>query len=142
MKAKGLEIAFPLNPAPYLTDWLYDIGPVISGGMAMARIEWRDIRAWEESVGIKLEPWEAQLIRRLSGAYLSMSVNAKEEACPAPYIDRRIARRNEAPLADAKRHEADIHARSEAFLKAKRQGDTEAMARILNPPTETEDRGG
>lgn len=134
MKAKGLAIAMPVNPAPYITDWLYDIGPVVTGGMAMARLEWRDIRAWEESIGIKLAPWEARIIRRLSGEYLSMSMDAREEACAAPYTDRAITARNEAPLTEAIRRQETLQERKEAFLKAKARGDKEAMDRALHPP--------
>jgi len=76
----------PHNPAAHLTDWLFDIGPLGAGGEILS---WRDITAWQECVGIVLEPWEGRLIRQLSREYASMRFRAYKPDCAAPYVRRR-----------------------------------------------------
>ena len=122
MREKGLQPAIPPDPAPHITEWLFDIGPVISGGMGMSRIEWRDIRAWQEQIGIPLAPWEARLIRQLSAEYLSMSLDAREDSCPAPYIDQATIEANRGAVARAMTTEAEANAKAAAFLKTKKEG--------------------
>jgi len=78
----GDQAVLPENPASYLTDWLFDIGPSGPGGDTLG---WLDIAAWQEISGVDLEPWEGRLIRRLSGEYGSMKYKAEKADCPAPY---------------------------------------------------------
>lgn len=85
MREEGLDLPLPPNPAPFLVDYLNDIGPTISTGMGSVSLEWRDIAAWEASVGFSLPPWQARLIRSLSHDYLAMSREAEKPACPAPW---------------------------------------------------------
>lgn len=73
---------FPPNPAPYLTDWLFDIGPVAGDDL----IGWRDFAAWQEICGVQLLPIEARILRRLSGEYASERYAAKAPDRPMPYI--------------------------------------------------------
>lgn len=90
----GRNIPLPENPAPYLTDWLFEIGPIIPTGMGVARIDWRDIAAWADMMGVIPEPWEARLLRRLSGDYATqLSLSAKPD-CPSPWISEVIENRN------------------------------------------------
>lgn len=131
MLERGLKPAIPPNSAPHITEWLFDMGPVLSGGMGMSRLEWRDIRAWQDQMGIELAPWEARLIRALSGTYLSMAMDAKDETCPAPYTNAETIRLNREALSEAATNNASIQSRADAFRKAKERGDHEAMARIL-----------
>ncbi len=53
----------------------------------MAAIGWRDLTAWQEVMGIELEPWEARLIRRLSSEYISQYHEAEKPDCPAPWVE-------------------------------------------------------
>lgn len=85
MKEDGLDLPLPPNPAPFLVDYLNDIGPTLSSGMGAIPIGWRDIAAWESIVGFHLPPWQARLIRSLSYDYLSMSREAEKPTCPAPW---------------------------------------------------------
>lgn len=75
----------PDNPAPYITGWLFDVGPVNSGGTGAEPISYRDLAAWQDINGVELMPWEAQLLRQLSGSYLVMASKASALDCPAPY---------------------------------------------------------
>lgn len=85
MTERGQHIPIPPNPAPYLTDWLFEIGPAQSGGMALAAIGWRDMAAWQDLTGIELLPWEARLLRRLSHDFVAMCREARSPACPMPW---------------------------------------------------------
>jgi hypothetical protein len=77
----------PENSAPYLTDWLFEIGPTGSNGVGRCRLEWRDIAAWQDVSGIDLEPWEGNLIRRLSGDYAEQLARSEKPDCPQPWIN-------------------------------------------------------
>ena len=98
MLAKGIRPLFPVNPAPYLSEWLFDMGPTVVGGMGESPLGYQDMAAWQAVSGIELMPWEASLLRRLSGAYAVMRHKAEEPACPAPYtgaVDELKARRDQ-----------------------------------------------
>lgn len=85
MAARGEHIPIPPNPARYLTDWLFEIGPSVPGGMAPAPIGWRDITAWQDLTGVELLPWEARVLRRLSRDFVTASREARERNCPMPW---------------------------------------------------------
>jgi len=79
----------PDNPAPYITDWLVEIGPTVAGSMGEVAIGWQDMAAWERLTGIKLDPWEARTIRRLSRVFANERSKAEKPDYPAPYIGDR-----------------------------------------------------
>jgi hypothetical protein len=85
MRDKGEAPLLPVNPAPYLAEWLFDMGPTVAGAMGEAALGYQDMAAWQAINGVELMPWEASLLRRLSGEYAVMRDKAKEMACPAPY---------------------------------------------------------
>lgn len=62
-----------------------EIGPVDMFGGERAPLSWQSIRAWEASMQKKLRPWEARLLRRLSGDYLAESRAAEDEHRTAPW---------------------------------------------------------
>lgn len=84
----GERPLLPPNPAPYLSEWLFDIGPSGTSGMGEAPIDYRDLVAWQEISGVELMPWEAATIRRLSRDFVAERHRAKEASAPAPYTDR------------------------------------------------------
>lgn len=88
MIAKGQPILLPDIVAAYLTEWLMEIGPTVAGAMGEAPIGWRDLSAWQENIGIELDPFEARTIRRMSEVYLAQRHDARKPACPAPYTGR------------------------------------------------------
>lgn len=85
-KAEGLAIELPENPAPYLVDWLMEIGPMASGGMGHAPLGWTAIKDWQELVGVELNPWEARTIRLLSRDFVDQMNKSREATCPAPFV--------------------------------------------------------
>lgn len=89
MQAEGIFPELPPNPAPYLSDWLFEIGPSVPAGMGAGPIGWRDMEAWQSVVGVALLPWEGRLLRRLSAEFLDQSQKAKSIECPAPWAPDR-----------------------------------------------------
>lgn len=88
MKDEGFTPSLPDNPAPYLIKWLFEIGPTVSTSMGESRIEWTHIKAWQETMGVELYPWEAQTLRFLSGEFLDQRGKSRKADCPAPYVDQ------------------------------------------------------
>ncbi|WP_241216764.1 hypothetical protein [Sphingomonas koreensis] len=85
MKKDGVAPPMPPNPAPHIIDWLTEIGLVGGGGMGAIPVSWQEIVAWQSASGVRLEPWVARLIHRLSTAYVAFSRKAEEENCPPPW---------------------------------------------------------
>ncbi len=84
-KAAGEEIVLPPNPAPYLVDWLLEIGPTLPTGMGSSPITYGAMLDWQAIMGVELEPWEARILRQLSGEYASEQYHARDKDRPAPY---------------------------------------------------------
>jgi hypothetical protein len=76
----------PPVSAPHIIARLWDIGPVEPGGMGGAPISWRTLQAWQDVTGVTLQPWEAQLLKRLSAEYLAEHSRAEDSERPAPFV--------------------------------------------------------
>lgn len=85
MKKDGIEPRMPPNPLPHLINWLIEIGITESTGTGPKPLSWREIRAWQSNVHVRLAPWEARLLRHLSVAYIAQGRKAESENCPAPW---------------------------------------------------------
>jgi hypothetical protein len=85
-RERGDPIPLPDVAFTYLTEWLFEIGPTVGGGMGAGPVGYRDILAWREITGIVLMPWEAKIIRHLSGAYLAFQNKASAHDCPMPFV--------------------------------------------------------
>jgi hypothetical protein len=85
MRGRGDAPLLPVNPAQYLTEWLFDVGPSSAGAMGEGILAYQDLAAWQSISGVSLLPWEARTLRRLSVEYLAERQKAEEQACPAPY---------------------------------------------------------
>lgn len=72
---------FPPNPAPYLTAWLFQIGPTSGEGP----LTWQELAAWERLSGVELLPFEAQILRLLSVHYTNEKYLARKPDRPMPY---------------------------------------------------------
>ncbi|EPR09869.1 hypothetical protein M527_07005 [Sphingobium indicum IP26] len=88
MRADGIAIDLPDNPAPYLVDWLSEVGPLSATGMGPASLAWSEIRDWQSLIGIELTPWEARTLHRLSRDFHHQMQWAKKPNCPPPYVGR------------------------------------------------------
>ena len=85
MKERGESPRWPPNPAPQITDFLFDIGPTVASDSGERSIEWSDFPAWQAMTGIELDVWEARTIRRLSRAFLAERHAAEKPDCPEPF---------------------------------------------------------
>lgn len=85
MLAEGIPLDLPENPAPYLVNWLMEVGPVGSGGMGPVPIGWADIQTWQTLTAVDLDPWEARTLVRLSRDFVAEMERAKDPACTAPH---------------------------------------------------------
>jgi hypothetical protein len=71
----------PLDAGEHLIDYLFRVGPSIAGEV----LTFQEIQAWSEASGVVLDGWEAETLRRMSGAYLAEYQAASDLARPAPY---------------------------------------------------------
>lgn len=94
MKADGIKPALPENPAPYLTDWLFEIGPGLPTGNGMVEMGWQMIAEWQSVMGVALLPWEAKILRRLSRDFVAQWHESRDPDCPPPYQDRKRMAQN------------------------------------------------
>lgn len=85
MRERDEPILYPDNPAPHITDWLFEIGPTVPTGMGEAAISWEAMDAWCNRTGVDLDPWECRTLRKLSQAFINQRHDAKKPDCPAPY---------------------------------------------------------
>jgi hypothetical protein len=92
----GEEPALPYCSARFLSDYLFEIGPIKAVGMGTGPIDWQDIEAWQRCTAITLPPWQARLLRSLSRSYLAMSREAEEPDCRSPMEDEVTKREREA----------------------------------------------
>lgn len=70
----------------YLVAHWRDLGRVTSNGMGATRLSCLEIAAWMALNGHELEPWEVDLLRGMSNAFLAESHAAEEPARPAPWV--------------------------------------------------------
>jgi hypothetical protein len=70
---------------PYLLDYFFEVGPTSSGGLGPAELTATEIRNWRLEMGLKLRPWEARTLKRLSRVYLDQASISGSPDCPAPF---------------------------------------------------------
>lgn len=70
----------------HLILYLWEIGPILAGGMASKPISNAELLAWSQLTGIELQPWEARFIVRLSQDYLMESRKSEKPDHPSPWV--------------------------------------------------------
>lgn len=60
---------------------MFEVGPATAGEV----LTFQEIAAWSAQVGVALDAWETQVLRRLSAAYLGELYAAEDENRPPPY---------------------------------------------------------
>lgn len=75
----------PECDAPYLIEYLYDVGPTLSSGAGPIPLTEQEIAAWQTNTGIDLLPWESRVLKRLSREFLSQMHASEKRDCPAPW---------------------------------------------------------
>lgn len=97
MQDLGQDLPIPdPGPAAYLVGYLFEAGPVEQGGKGAVPLTQKELRCLMDNIGIELQPWEVQALRRLSAEYASASHQATAHDAPPPYTsapepDRRTA---------------------------------------------------
>lgn len=81
----------PPCTAHYMVAFFFEVGPCASSGMGDAPLSHSEIAAWMQNTGIRLNPWEARTLRRLSIAYLNESQKATKRGHPAPWQSDGVA---------------------------------------------------
>lgn len=99
LKKDGITPKMPPNPAPHMIARLVEIGLSESNGMANTPISWGEINEWQRATHVRLAPWEARLIRKLSVEYLAEGRRAESENCPAPWRTEVTQRERDVELA-------------------------------------------
>lgn len=93
MHGERYQPEMPEADALYIIDYLFDVGPVMSGSMGTGPVTHGELRAYQENTGVELQPWEATFIRRLSAEYIGQSQKAEKADCPAPWNVERLQER-------------------------------------------------
>lgn len=85
LRNAGIDVRMPECEAMYLVGYLYEVGPVMAGGMGEVPLSHTELRSWQDNTGIELESWEVRAMSRLSKEYLSESNKATKHDAPAPW---------------------------------------------------------
>lgn len=84
VKDDGRAPHYPtIEYAEYLLNYLFEVGPILSDGMGSSKLTNTELRHWQDNIGLRLYPWEARFIVRLSGDYLAETHRATEYGCKA-----------------------------------------------------------
>lgn len=75
----------PLEGGQYLLDYLYEVGPVLQGGMGPVPLTHGELRDWQLNVGLSLAPREIRMLHRLSLEYLIQAQQSTKPECLPPY---------------------------------------------------------
>jgi hypothetical protein len=75
----------PLAESEYLAQWWADCGYCESSGGYPVALSWGEIRAWADLSATALAPWEAELLRSASLAYVNGLSAYADPHCPNPY---------------------------------------------------------
>lgn len=69
----------------YLLDIFTAVGPVEAAGMGVQPVSEETIGWWQRNRGIRLTPWEVDVVRGLSRVWLAQSHDSEDPACPPPF---------------------------------------------------------
>lgn len=78
----------PLVSADYLIAYLFEVGPTVAAGGYPAPVSNQELLAWQQTLGIELQPWENRFLRRLSNDYLSQWHRSEKPNCPEPILEQ------------------------------------------------------
>lgn len=75
----------PHVDASHVLGYLFEIGPVLPGGMGPVPLTHTELLAWQQNVGIELQAWEARCLLQLSREYSAQAALAQSSACKPPW---------------------------------------------------------
>lgn len=93
IKKAGGTVALPDAGLEYLVTMLVEAGPTMMSGMGPAPLTHGELRAYQENQAIRLSPWEALTLRRLSLEWLVEGEAAKDPDRQPPYTRISVAAR-------------------------------------------------
>lgn len=101
----GIDPELPDCTAVYLTQYLFEIGPIINGGP----ISHSELFAWQANTGIDLNSWESRTLRRLSGDYAQEHFEAHDRDRQAPFSYEDIQQKRRDSVASKFKDSMRIH---------------------------------
>lgn len=79
----------------YLVEFLLDVGPTSVGALGNAPVTQFELRAWAANMNIRLTPWEASVVCKLSVAYVVQLQKAESPDCLPPWEELAAPTREE-----------------------------------------------
>jgi hypothetical protein len=74
----------PEMGCPYLFQYLLDAGVFLNTGMGRVPLTWQELESFQKQQGIELSPFELDVIRMASSAFVHQSEAATNPNCPPP----------------------------------------------------------
>lgn len=103
LRERGSEPELPPVDLGYLVEYLFEVGPVMQGGFGPVALTHGELRAWQDNVGLELQPWECRALIVLSKAYCAELAAATDPVAPAPWVPPEVAPVDRARVADSLR---------------------------------------
>lgn len=103
LRSKGRDPKLPQAPLPYLVGYLFEVGPASAGGFGMVPLTHQEILAWQENMQRRLQPWEVDMLRRMSAEYVAELRRAEDPAAPAPWDGEVVTEEERARVAESMR---------------------------------------
>lgn len=82
-EVKELELAEVEPTLEYVVTYFRQVGPTMSG----KEVTFGELNAFCERTGVNLDEFESMAIKHMSAAYIGMSHQGRDPACPCPAID-------------------------------------------------------
>lgn len=76
-----------IDGGEYLIGYLRELGFCQSNGMGVSELSFQEISAWMHATGLRLNPWEALTLKKLSSEYVAQLHASKDPLEPAPFGD-------------------------------------------------------
>lgn len=102
------DVYYPPLPEEvrYLVEYLQALDYVEPGMAGPVRLGFGEIESWARLNGVRLNPWEAKLLRQLSSEFARELSRSGNPAAPAPWSDPHVLR------AQAKQRDMSKHIKS------------------------------
>lgn len=70
----------------YLVDYLFEVGPAGAGAFGATPLTHSELLAWQINMRRMLQPWEINMLRRLSAEWVAESYVAQEPDARPPWM--------------------------------------------------------
>ena len=80
----------PVSGFGNVLDYLFEIGPVLDGGMGPVKITNEELLAWQTNNRKRLAPWVCRLIIRLSHEYKNAFIDAGQRGAKPPWTPESV----------------------------------------------------